>query len=300
MIKMKLHSLRVAKYFISVLLIAGLSYSCSKDKTHPSPMLYLINDLGYLAGDTSLPIGSKRRIGIIASAADFNLTYLNVSIDDGNGKQTLLDSGFNVSSLNWSRELIKTSADIETWTITIMDKERNTSSVSIVLSKSPTLVYGNITTFNNIQLGAQNNSSIGSFFSLSTGNIYTLSQAFSAQSDIDIAYYYGTYLSTLSSPNETEAPTFFTGVNGIANWTVKNETRYDTTNVSNTAFQSSTNDSLILAVYNPIDAKRKAKYLSPGMLLSFIDHQGKLGMIEIVSLSPGDTGHVVMNIKKQQ
>ncbi len=299
---MNVHKLfvRIVFFFISIFIICGILYSCKKESESAPPTITLIHDAGFAAGDTTLSVGAKVKIGINAKAMGANITYINVSIDNGTNIQTLLDSGLNVSELNWTYEIIKSSLAAEKWIITVMDKDRNKSSVSVTLTKSAISQYGNIISFNNITLGAQSNISFGNFFSFNTGLTYTLADAFAFQDSIDMLYYFGPYLSTLSSPNETEAPNYYTGVNGISNWTIKNETRYDTTDVSLISFHAASNDSLILAAYNPIDAKRKAKYLEAGMLLSFIDHAGKLGLIEISSVTAGDTGHVVMNIKRQQ
>ena len=299
---MKKHLLdfRLAYYFCSICVAVTLFLSCSKESNHTPPAISFITEVGYAKGDTTLGIGQHVKVGITARGIDQNITYLNVSIDNGSGPITLLDSGMNSSNLNWTYSMIKTAAPFEKWTVTVMDKDRNKASLSITFTKGITLVYGNILSFNNIVLGAQNNTQYKNFFSFQTGLTYSLGEAFANQSAIDMVYYYGTYLSTLSSGYESEAPNFYTGGNGIANWTVKNETRYDTTDVSLTSFQLASNDSLILSIYNPIDAKRKAKFLTPGMLVSFIDHNGKLGLLEIASVTSGDTGHVVMNLKKQE
>ncbi len=290
---------RVAFCFSSGFLMMVLLFSCKKESPQTAPTIEFIHDIGYASGDTALGIGTKINIGIRAKGISENITYLNVSIDNGSSTQTLLDSGLNSTDLSWSYPFIKTSSPTERWIFTVMDKNRNKSTITLTFTKGVTL-YGNIISFNNVSLGAQLNTQYGSFFSFGTGQTYLLADAFINQSSIDMVYYYGTYFSTLASANEVEAPNYFTGTNGIANWSVKNETRYDTTDVSISAFDNATNDSLILAVYNPVDAKRKAKYLAPGMLLSFIDHEGKLGMIKVNEVTPGDTGHVVLNIKRQQ
>ncbi|MEI8201703.1 MAG: hypothetical protein WCH34_01740 [Bacteroidota bacterium] len=291
---------RIAFLFISIFVIGGMLFSCQKDSEHSPPTITLTNDNGFASADTTLSVGAKVKIGIYAHGLGANITYFNVSIDNGTNVQTLLDSGLNASELNWSYEVIKSYLPVEKWIFTVMDKDRNKSSVSISLTKSAISQYGNIISFNNITLGAQNNSSFGNFFSFNTGQAYSLNDAFIYQDSIDMIYYFGSYLSTLSSPMEAEAPNYYTGVNGVANWTVQNETRYDTTDAPLSSFHTAMNDSLILAVYNPIDAKRKAKYLTNGMLISFIDHNGKLGLIEITSVTEGDTGRVVMNIKRQE
>ena len=70
--------------------------------------------------------------------------------------------------------------------------------------------------------------------------------------------------------------------------------------VSALQFDQSNNDSLLFAVFNAIDGKRKGKDVQPGMVLSFSNHEGKVGLIKINSVSPGTDGFINITIKIQE
>ena len=105
---MNVHKLfvRIVFFFISIFIICGILYSCKKESESAPPTITLIHDAGFAAGDTTLSVGAKVKIGINAKAMGANITYINVSIDNGTNIQTLLDSGLNVSELNWTYEII--------------------------------------------------------------------------------------------------------------------------------------------------------------------------------------------------
>ena len=252
------------KYIIPVL-IFFVFYSCKKDKPTNPPTISFIKEPGYIWSDTAIKLGTQVKIGVKATNNEVNITYFNLNLDNGT-IQTALDSGLNSSSLTFSKTITKSSSQNEKWIFTVMDKNRNKASLSITFTKAYTSSYNDINTYSSVLLGAQNNSSLGSFFSLTHGSIFNLIQAYQVQDSIDIIYYYHpTYSSLLSSPGETEAPNYFTGTNGISDWSIKNVSYYDTTKVTTTQFDQSKNDSLMLNVYDPISGKKKAKYLVPGI-----------------------------------
>lgn len=281
------------------ILLSGSFTSCRKDTASGPPLISFIYEKGYVAHDTIVPAGQKLKIGIRAAGPDANLTYFSVRFDDGKS-QILLDTGLNAPSLVYNLEVIKTNAPVEKWTFLIMDRNRVEQRVQIIFTKSDSSKWGKIRTMRNIILGAQENQGTGSFFALSDTSVMTLPQAYENQPLVDMVYYYGQYEGTLASPNEAEAPGFFTGPQGIANWTVKNETRYDTTLISAEIFDQSGNDSLILAAYEPTAGKKKGKYVQPGMVFSFRSQAGKLGLVKVQDFTPLPAGSVILTIKIQE
>jgi len=285
-----------------LLLLSGtvLFYSCRKETpTESSPDIRFVTGDGLLAHDTILAAGQRVRIGISALGRDARITYFSVRLNDGINR-ILLDSGMNTSTLNYTLEVIKTNAPLERWTFFAMDRNRVADSISIYLTKADTSAWKPIRSLENIILGAQENSTTGSFYSLQTETVMTLEEAYLVQPLTDIIYYYGIYEGTLSSPNEAEAPGFFTGSHGLSAWTVKNESRYDTTLLTTDMFDKSLNDSLILAAYEPTAGKKKGKYLQPGMVFSFRSPAGKLGLISVREVTPAPAGSARINIKIQE
>ena len=283
-----------------MLLSFFLLLSCrKKDVEHTLPVIMFAIDSGYTAHDTVLMEGRKIKIGINAWGAHANLTYFSIRYNDGVAK-IILDTGINRSALSYDIELIKTSSPVEKWTFFIMDRNRYQDSIQIKLTKSTASDWGRIITRTDILLGAQENADTGSFFSFPSGQIFNLSQAFMNQAAVDLVYYFGQYEGTLASPAEAEAPGFFAGLQGIANWTIKNETRYDTTSILPQVFDDAGNDSLLLSAYDPGAGKRKAKFLKPDMVLSFKSPSGKLGLIKVTQLSGTTSGSLQFSVKIQE
>lgn len=283
-----------------LLLLVLAAWSCKKEEAvHTLPSVTFITGSGYTARDTVIVTGQKIRVGINGRATDGPITYFSIRLNDGTQK-ILLDTGMNRSELSYSIDIIKTSAPSETWTFFIMDRNRLKDSISIVLTKSDWSEWGKIMTFEDVVTGAQENADTGSFYSFSTGGIYDLGMAYANQPAIDLVYYFGQYDGTLASPSEAEAPGFFTGPEGIANWTVKNETRYDTTGVTPDDFDRAENDSLLLSVYEPTAGKRKTKFLQPGMVISFKSPAGKLGLIKISGIHGTTAGSLRFSVKIQE
>jgi hypothetical protein len=295
-----LHFDWISVLLFSIFLIIIGFFSCKKENPENTPPeISLITDSGYITCDTILNPGTLVKVGIEASGVSGNITYLNVLYNDG-AIHTALDSGMNCKTLQYSRNIIKSNSQSETWTFTVMDVNRLKAGITITLTKANIVIYGNIISYTDIILGAQQNNNNGSFFSLSGGTVYFQEEAFNNQNLVDIIYYFGSYESTLSSPAETEAPAFFPGTTGIANWTIKNETKYDTTTITAIQFDQAINDSLLLAAYEPANGKRKTKYLEPGMVISFQDHRGKIGLIKVIATEGGNNGVVELTIKVQE
>ena len=229
---------------------------------------------------------------------NIEVTYLNVIRDNGM-RQIFLDSGMNCREMYYVCYIEKSIADSEKWIFTVMDKNRIKDSCSILIRKAQGGTFVPVTAFN-VRLGAQNNASYGSFLNLSQQRIFTAGEAYSNQSLVDIIYYYGMYESTLASPAEADAPAIFTGPTGISSWTVKNETRYIITGLTPAEFDNAASDSLLIAAWDPVNAKKKAKYLAKDMIISFQNVEKKKGLIKILDVSGSDTGSVFMNIKIQQ
>jgi len=292
------------KWIIGILfflLAVFLFNSCREDEPVSSqPLIQFSVDAGLVHSDTAITLGSQVKVGITASCESSDITYFSVTMDNG-VQQTYLDSGLHSPNLNYQMTIVKSNSPIERWTFTVMNRDRRKASVSIILSKKNSVVYGNIITFPSIILGAQSNTTYGNFLSLSNGLVYTQDSAFKHQDLINIIYYYGAYNATLSSPYENEAPLYYTGTTGLANWTIKNDMKYDTTTLSVAAFDAAVNDSLLLVSFDLLNSKRKAKYLANDMILSFINNAtGKIGLIKVISVNGTTDGSVELSIKVQQ
>lgn len=292
---------RYVRNGISVIITFSLFVliSCQKETGTSHPKVVFNLDSGFVFRDTTLSIGNVIHVGIKAQGNGANLTFFHISWNNGT-EHTLLDSGLNQPSFIYDMSITKSANESEIWKFIVMDRDRNFSSVQLTLIKDSSSHYGPIRTFRDILLGAQDNTGAGSFYSIGANRRFTLDEAYLRQDSVDLVYYFYLYDATFASPAESDVTSIFTGPSGIANWTVKNETRYDTTGIASTYFSISLNDSLILAAYEPVNLKRKAKYILPGMVISFRDPKGKLGLIHVKDVVQGSTGQVLIDLKIQQ
>lgn len=281
-----------------ILLLAGISFSCKKADPASHPSIRFVCDSALSCRDTSLVIGGRINLAVHGEGNGSNITFLQVSFNDGTRK-ILLDSGLNHPTVDYRMLVIKSASASERWTFLVMDRQRHLDSVSLLINRADSSQYGSIRTLPDLYLGAQGNADYGSFLSFTAGTPWFLDTACAHQSLTDLVYYFGQYDCTLSSAAEAEAPAVFTGPCGIAAWTVKNETRYDTTQLTAADFDNAVNDSLLLAAYEPAAGKRKTKFLVPGMVVSFRDAIGRIGLLKVSETTPGTTGKISISVKIQ-
>jgi len=272
--------------------------SCESNDTHSKPNLTFVNNSGYQFSDTSLGLGEKIKVLIKATKGDGEITYLNI-VRDAGSRQIVLDSGMHCNTLFYTCFIEKSIADTEIWIFKIMDKYRMKDSIKLVLTVSGGANFSPIKTYQ-VSIGAQDNALTGCFFNFSNNKLFNLEQAYNNQPEIDFIFYYGQYEHTFSSPAENDALTVFSGIYGISNWTVKNETRYVNTPLVATDFDKSNNDSLIITAYDEVLAKKKAKNVKTGMIVAFKNASNKKGLIKVLSIVGNENGNIDLEIKIQE
>lgn len=287
---------RIEFLFISLFLLPLIFLSCNKEESSDEPEIVLL-DFNSVHSDTCMTMGSNMRFVMRAFSGDDDpITNLVVS----SGGDVYLDSGLYSNNLMYELNITKGSPVSETWTFFVMNKGRKTNSISVTITLADSSEFNPVITMTDIRMGAQNNTDYGSFYSADSNTVHNMQSACAIQDIIDIIYYYGTYECTLSSPNEADAPSIFTGSCGLAEWTVKNESRYFLTPLSGTDFNLITNDSLLIASYNAVSSTRKGKNIVPGQVWSFRLHTGKLGLMYVSETQPGTGGSILFSLKVQQ
>jgi hypothetical protein len=278
-------------------------YSCKKiDSEGNGPTLQFRTDSSYVYKDDTVFIGKTFKVGIVAKKGDVNITNFIIEVCNNGTIERYLDTGLNAASLAVNEIIIKGISPKDTWTFIARDKDGSSASISFNIFASPNSTFGPVITIPSIILGAQNNSSIGSFLDIKNDVVYSLQQAYSVQDSIEILYYYDALTgnaNTLASPNATIDASVFPGTYGLANWTVKNEVRYLQTTFTDADFVKFNNDSLLIATYNDPLAKRKAKNLVAGNIYVFKTADGKLGMFEVLNVTGTDAGTVEIKVKMQ-
>jgi hypothetical protein len=278
-------------------LLAMLMQSCTQDNEPgvPPTLTVTFSDSTAMA-DTTLEAGQSLDIIVSGIGNDNNITYFALL---RNGVH-VLDSGLNAASFVSHRTIVRGTDSVEKYTVIIRDRDFNETTFSFNIGLKPTLVYGDINTLSNIVLGAQNNSTTGSFLNLFSGQIFNLSQAFLNQDSVQMLYFYDAAdLNTIASPNANIDTSYFGGSSGLANWTIKNEIRYVQIFNTEAEFLSMQNDSLIIANIFPYDiGKRKAKMLQAGHMYEFCS-DGRYGIFYVHNVSGTNEGTIEISIKMQ-
>lgn len=289
------------KPFVFLLLLSGLlamlMQSCSQENEPAVPPTLTVTFSDSTAmTDTTLEAGQSLDIIVSGIGNDNNITYFALL---RNGVH-VLDSGLNAASFVSHRTIVRGIDSVEKYTVIIRDRDFNETSFSFNIGLKPTLVYGDINTLSNIVLGAQNNTTTGSFLNLFSGQMYNLSQAFLNQDSVQMVYYYDVAdLNTIASPNANIDTSYFGGSSGLANWTIKNEIRYVQIFNTEAEFMSMQNDSLIIANIFPYDiGKRKAKILQAGHMYEFCS-DGRYGIFYVNNVVGTNEGTIEISIKMQ-
>jgi hypothetical protein len=298
---------KIVKIFavIALLLIIPsiVNISCKKDADDKGapPTLRLKTDSGYVHSDTVILIGKTFKVGLIATKGDANITNFEIKIATDT-TETYLDSGLNSSGFIIDKYLTKGVSTLEVWTFIIRDKNGNATSISLKIKADPNSVYGPVMTIPSIIMGAQHDTTVGSFADLKNDKVHTLAQAFTIQDSIEMCYYYDFLQGEdyeIASPNANIDASVYTGPYALANWTIKNETRYLKTTLTEAMFDGVTNDSLLIATYNVPLSKRKAKNLVASDIYSFKTITGKFGLFRVLNVTGTDAGTVEIMVKMQ-
>ncbi|HNV95045.1 MAG TPA: hypothetical protein PKG63_01120 [Bacteroidales bacterium] len=285
-------------YLLLVVVALLCTFSCKKEeKILVNPNLNLSEETGYVFSDTAIASGVSFKIKIICNSNNgSNLTNLEVKQNN----IIILNYGLNAPSLEKEVTLTKTNNEIDTIDIIIRNYDGLSAEKSLRITKTSS-PYNDIIIVDNITIGAQNNTTIGSFLDVETGNVYTQDSAFNHQSLIDILYYYNsTELNCFSSAGGNIAG-IYTGPTAPENWTTKNTTYFsrNTINITNDEFINCQNDSLIIA-HIFFDGGRKAKSLQANQFWAFQTQSGKYGILKINAVSDENSGTINISYKIQK
>ena len=305
---MRTANFNMSKLFVISSIIAGcfIITGCKKEnKIYPVPAIQFITKQGYVFNDTTLLLNNTIKIGIIAETnSDEELTQFNTTIDK-DSIITSIDTGIYANKFEYEKKIIKGIAENEIWSFYIRDRDgRKSNVISITFKLDFASIFSDIKYIPSIIFGAQNNASTGSFYSLSTEQIYTQSEAYNNQSLINLLYFYDlieTDENTISSPGANIDDSVFPGSTGLSNWTEINTTRFVyQDNISPEEFDICNNDSLILSnTFEFASGKRKAKNLAQGYIYSFVTEDEKKGLFKVIDVQNEETGTIEISIKMQ-
>lgn len=271
--------------------------SCKKDTPDKvNPSIQFVVEPNYISSDTVLNLDQRVKIKLIASSEGSAITLFNFKIYDGE-KIVSVDSGMNCISFTTEISLTKGFSTQEKWVFRVRNKDLRWDSVWVNVGLNSGWQFGPITHITGIQLGAQQNQNIGSFYSFLQNSVYSFINAQNSAGLIDLCYYYDSAgdLNSLASPGANIDPSIF----NFTSWSIRNEARFVQTSLSVADFDNCQNDSLIISntfVYQ--SGKRKCKLLSPGNIYSFIRGEYK-GLIKFTQVEGAENGSMTMDIKYQ-
>lgn len=254
-------------------------------------------------GDTTLAVGQEFVFGVnaMSGSLDSLRRILIVRNYENASYITIFDSILN--SASFDSDIVTVSypnQGNEEFKVTVWDKADRQSSISFTITTIPP--PSNITTYEDIILGAQN-STTGIAFATIYGTVYSLADAKENAADIDFLYFYGaTNLATLAAPDDaTAAQVFNNAQNGLQSWDVLNETRFKLTEYTSSQFNSITSATQLIAVATMPNFPDQSKInnLSTGDVLAFETAGQKYGLIRIDNIMGQADGNIEITVKIQ-
>lgn len=180
---------------------------------------------------------------------------------------------------------------------------RNTFALSLLLLTLNSCEKDQKTSIIKVKLGAQANTILPGFYSISENKTYTQVQAFDHQAVIDIFCFYeastGNNIAVASPGSGITG--IFTGASAPANYTVTDTTFFYKTTITATAFDAIlTTDQLIVSSFDAVNARRKAKDLKLDEVYSFKTEAETYGLLKVTEVIQGETGSVEFIVKMKK
>lgn len=258
----------------------------------------------------------------VGQTADFTYTVVStknleeIRIISRNVTQQTITDFTNNDSHNGSFPFVGVPADAGTTvtvTIEAVDKDNNRSSQSVDITVNEVVNPIAIDAFPAVLLGAQANTSTGSFLDATTGTTYTIAAAKTNAAKIDMAYLQGSASvgqgAVIGAPTDNSiASVFSSAASGVQTWSTKNATRFKDTTLSEANFNAINDGSQITAAFvagtQPDNdgttnegTKSRVNKLTAGKVFAFQTAGGKTGLAYVVSVAAGDAGTIRLNIK---
>lgn len=151
-----------------------------------------------------------------------------------------------------------------------------------------------------VTLGAQANTTVPGFYSVSQDKRYTMAQAADNAAATDIFCFYEAETGNniaLASPG-SGITDIFSGDDMPDNWTVKNTTFFFLTSLTAEQFESVQNgDALIETSFDADNARRKAKDVQAGHVWAFKTQDGTHGLLLATAVTQGTNGTVTFLVR---
>ncbi len=151
-----------------------------------------------------------------------------------------------------------------------------------------------------VKIGAQDNTTIGGFYSVAENKVYTMDDAYLNQGAIDIECFYeaanGNNIA-IASPG-SNITGIFTGPSSVENWTILNTTYFNKTTLTVEQFDAlAETDQLIETSFDTANHFRKAKDLKVDDICAFQVQAGDFGLFKVTEVVQDSTGSVAFEVK---
>jgi hypothetical protein len=151
-----------------------------------------------------------------------------------------------------------------------------------------------------VMIGAQDNTTVGGFYSVSENKVYTQDQAYQNQAAIDIFCFYEASTGNniaIASPG-SNITGIFTGTSSVENWTTKNTTHFNKTTLTVEQFDAlAETDQLIETSFDTANNFRKAKDLKIDDIYAFQVEAGTYGLFKVTEVAQDSIGSVSFEVK---
>ncbi len=288
---------------LAIILGTGLfTTSCKKDSTSDkSPTINFIGGSSFISADATLKKDTVFKVGITALSNENSGTKIfscKITLTVNNVANTIYFHEFiNETSFTLNIDTLKVWWPSATLLAVITDKDGETSQVAINLQAKAPVAFNYWTA----KILAAQAAAGGSYFSSSTGEVFNQTTVFNNQNILDFVYFYGTTnLATLSAPDDASVG----GGTGseaqlCKTLTTKNPTKFVMTPMTPANFDAA-NDAANLSSYGPLITESKINNLAVGKVIAFKTVAGKIGIIKVTDIQPGDAGSITISVKVQK
>lgn len=278
--------------------------SCKGDDPEgpkPGPTVSWKTTAGLTFANKNIPKDSVVSFGVLATpSSGENITRVRISLSVNGGVETTLFDSTSMKASSFNRDWIGipvgsliNAKNRFTATVTQSNGESSSASFTVTVTGNA----ANIQTTNDIELGAQNNASLGSFFDPSQGatGVMLAAQANSNQSSVHVIYYSGsTNKETFSAPNDGQIGQVHPNV---PSWGVKNATLFKKTTLTATDFDNLTDPNVIINECNSASAT-KVTALKVGDVIAYRTFNGShFALFKIDAITAGGAGTITFDMK---
>lgn len=279
----------------------GMS-SCSPDEEEevkPTPKFDFITDAGYTSANATVTAGSLVKIGIDASGSE-NLESVGVRTQVGSAQEAIFPLTSTGDSIITSLKTKDFTFEFEYQAgqlptnerITVIVKMSNGTQTSKSIVLTVTAPAKPVTEALARQMGAQNNATFGSYYSMTDNVALLQAEANAAPASVDFIYYYGSSnLATLAAPDDAQVVSVM-GNTQLSSWSTKNATRFK--KVSGFDFDGLTESTALAEEIAKGGLTSMANNLAQGDVVIFVTAGAQTyGVLKVVSISPASGSGVL-------